>query len=68
MGRRKLETTGKRITIFLHEEQLNYIDKMAEASGVTRSVYIQNCCVPVTMRKLENKIGNYGKGEKKGAE
>lgn len=65
MGRKKLDVEGKRITIFLHQDQLEYIDKMADASGVTRSVYIQNCCLPIGMRKLENKVGNYGKGVKK---
>lgn len=66
MGRKKLEHEGKRITIFLHTDQLEYIDSMASASGVTRSVYIQNCCLPVSMRRLESRIGDYGKGEKKG--
>lgn len=57
---------GVRFSIYLYDDQLEYIDDQAKKEGLTRSKYIEMKLVPETMWRLKNKVGNYGKGQKKG--
>lgn len=56
---------GVRFSIYLYDDQLEYIDGQAEKEGLTRSKYIEMKLVPESMWRLKNKVGNYGKGQKK---
>lgn len=57
-GRKKSEYEGKRITLFFHKEQVEYIDREAEKEGVKRSRYIQDRIFPPELRTLHKYGGS----------
>lgn len=50
---------GKRISIYMRNDQLEYLDKMAEEQKVTRSKYIEQKVFPPELQRLQDKRGKY---------
>ncbi|MCQ2589262.1 MAG: ribbon-helix-helix domain-containing protein [Treponema sp.] len=56
MGRKKSDFVGKRITIFLHENQVELLDQKAKRLGLSRSKYIETMCN--LGDQVENKVSD----------
>lgn len=58
MGRKKLDVKGVRFSIFLHEDQLKWLDEHAKACGVSRSKFIEKAVFPLHLQTIEQKRRN----------
>lgn len=51
------EIQGKKVSIYLRKEQLEYIDKESKRLDLSRSRFIEYKILPVELRILEEKRG-----------
>lgn len=48
---------ARKVSIYLREEQLEFLDKQAEKQGLSRSRFIERTCLPQELWVLEEKRG-----------
>lgn len=53
----KEKVEARRVSIYLHNDQFEYLDKECEKAGVSRSKYIEMKIFPESLQKLLSKKG-----------
>jgi hypothetical protein len=56
---------GKRMSIYLREEQLEWLDAQSKAEGVSRTKFIEKRVFPQGLQILNERRGRPRKGEEK---
>lgn len=64
MSRKKSSDEGRKICIYMKQSQLEQLDAECDKLGVKRSKYIEQKLG--LGDKIQNKSGDYGKGQKRG--